>query len=652
MATTVANNRWVREPEDFAVRLGEKDLSGLFSRRIVIEDGTTGLLIIQGRFDRTLGPGEHVLEGGVLSILKGKDKKHIVLVNLGDVMLHVTLPRLLTRDPVPFGMQTAITLRFTPGREAIFLSNLMSGKESVQVSDLRNLVYAEMNEAAQEWAGGHTIRELADDLSLRDELAMILESSMRGLLDRYGLTFGRLEIREFKCEILDKTTNMRVETSLQVSEEQARLEGRKRFFDIAVESDIQDIAEETQKVATYEKRIALWQRMQLAANQEQMNKMQSEQDLEEFMRGVDHDKLLKEDEFDRFKTELREQADDRERLEAHFVRVAQMEEEYEYRRKELTQQTGLSREQLEGEMGLERLRVESRLETDLKRTDLELERQRREAERRREEEDLEAAARWERELGDAKTAAGAQNLARETARLDAEMALAAEGKRVAQERHDRQEQSRMELDRQANEQEMALKAQEAEVDLRLRELRERHRQELESMQAMDALSLHTLIAVSEGEKAPLLAELARAEVLKDLSPDKILAIAAEKSPELGSAVAEIANKGDSEQAKAMYERLLAEQKEASSEMRESQREMTDTMKEMFNKALETQSEVSKAFAYGGGQRPQVPETPASSSPAPEAPIQRVVVCRRCSQESAVGTKFCPNCGGGLLADPQ
>ena len=64
MVATISNNRWVRDPDDFAVELRERDLSGLFSRRIVIEEGTIGLLLIQGRFDKRLDPGEHVLEGG------------------------------------------------------------------------------------------------------------------------------------------------------------------------------------------------------------------------------------------------------------------------------------------------------------------------------------------------------------------------------------------------------------------------------------------------------------------------------------------------------------------------------------------------------------------------------------------------------------
>ena len=645
MAAKISNNRWVREPDDFAMEFREKDIADFFSAWIAIEEGTTGLLLVHGRFDRRLDPGQHVLEG----FMGGHGRKTLVLVNLGEVMLHITLPRLLTRDPVPFGVQTAVTLRFNPGREAIFLSNFMSGRDSLEASDLRRLVYPEVNEAAQDWASRHSIRELAEDLSLRDELSMALESHIRPVLDRYGLTFGRTEVREFKCEIWDKTLDQRVETSLQVTQEQAELEGRKRLFDLAVETDIQDLTEETQKTATYEKRIQLWARMHRAANQEQMDKIQSEADLADFIRQVDRDRLLKEDELERFQAALRETGEDRERLRAHFLRIVQMEEEYDFRRKELTLETSLSREQTEGEMGLERLRVESQLETELVRTDLTLERQRRESDHRRTEDDLEGAVRWERELRQARTDADAQGIARETERLDAELALALEEQQAAHQRLNQQETISMELDRKAKEQEQDLKVQEAELDLRLRELKERHQQELESMQAMDAVSLHTLIAVAPGEKAPLLAELARTEALKSLSPEQILAIASEKSPELGGALAEMAARGDSEQAKAMYERLISEQKEAAAGQRETHREMTDTMKEMFNKALETQAQVAQAFAHGGAGQAQPAGSGASAASTPGA--QRVVVCRRCSQDSPVATKYCPNCGNTLMVEP-
>lgn len=644
MAATIQNNRWVREPEDFAVELREKQISDFFSAWIAIEEGTTGLLLVHGRYDKRLDPGQHVIEG----FMGGHGRKTLVLVNLGEVMLHVTLPRLLTKDPVPFGVETAITLRFNPGREALFLSNFMSGREELSASDMRRLVYPEVNEAAQAWAGQYSIRQLAEDMSLRNDLAMALESHIRPVLDRYGLAFGRLEVRDFKCEIWDKTTNQRVETSLQVTEQQAELEGRKRLFDLAVETDIQDVTEETQKTATYEKRIQLWQRMNRAANQEQMDKISSEADLANFIRDTDKDRLLKEDEYERFQVALRDAGEDHERMRSHFQRIVQMEEEYDFRRKELALDSSLSKEQLEGELGLERIRVEGQLETDLRRADLTIERERRESEHQRTEDDLESSARWERELQQARTEAESQGIARETQRLDGELAIALQEKQAAQARLDQQENNRIEQERQNTAQEQTLRAQEAELDLRLRELKERHQLELDSMHSMDAVSLHTLIAVAPGEKAPLLADLAKTEALKSLTPEQILAIASEKSPELGGALAEMAARGDSEQAKAMYERLISETKESASDMRDSQREMNQTMKEMFNKALETQAQVASAFATGGGQAPQA----QAGGSAPASGAQRVVVCRRCQQDSEVGTKFCPNCGDTLMVDPR
>lgn len=649
MAVNVERNRWVRNPEDFAVDLRQRDISGLFKKAIFIEEGTIGLHLIQGRYDKRLEPGEHLLEGAIdTAILGGRDRHNIVLIHTGGVTVNITLPRLLTADPIPFGVQTAVSLQFASGREAAFLNNFMLGKEALTSNDLRQLVYAELNEGAQAWAGRQTIKALAEDMSLRDDLALSLEAHLKPVLDRHGISFGRMEIREFKCEIWDRSVNMRVEASLQVTEEQAKLEGRKRLFDFAIESDIQDVTEETQKTATYEKRIQLWDRTQRAANQEEINKITNEEQLVDFIRQNDRDRLLKEDELENFKIALHETGEDKERLRAQLIRIASVEQEYEYRRKELTLQSDLSREELEGQLGLERIRVESQMGTELRRTDLDLERQRREADYQRSEDERDAAARWYQEIEDAKAGAAVEGAARESARLDGEMALALDAQREAQERLDQQSAIRIDLDRQAEEQEIDLKAQEAELDRRLRELKERHQLELESIHSMDAVSLHTLIAVSSDEKAPLLAELAKTEALKSMSTEQILAIASEKSPELGGALAEMAAQGGSEQAKAMYERILEEQKSASAEMRESQREMTETMKEMFNKALETQAQVAASFGQGLGQAAGA--SGAISGPSQNS--QRVVVCRRCMQESAAGTKHCPNCGETMMNNPR
>jgi len=120
MVIQVERNRWVRDPEDFAVNIRQRDISGLFKKAIVIEEGTIGLHMIQGRYDKRLEPGEHILEGAIdTAILGGRDRNNIILINTGEVACHITLPRLLTVDPVPFGVQTAVYLRLAPGRNSV-----------------------------------------------------------------------------------------------------------------------------------------------------------------------------------------------------------------------------------------------------------------------------------------------------------------------------------------------------------------------------------------------------------------------------------------------------------------------------------------------------------------------------------------------------
>ncbi|MCH8840213.1 MAG: hypothetical protein IH831_05965, partial [Planctomycetes bacterium] len=209
--------------------------------------------------------------------------------------------------------------------------------------------------------------------------------------------------------------------------------------------------------------------------------------------------------------------------------------------------------------------------------------------------DLDSAARWEGELRGARAQAEAQGIARETERLDAELARALQEQQAAQQRINQQESIRIDLDRRASEQEQQQRAQEAALELRLRELQVLHQQELENMRSMDDLSIHALIAVAPGEKAPLLAELARTEALKSFSPEQILAIASEKSPELGNALAEMAIRGDNQQTNEMYERLISQQKEFTDDQRKSQGEMTQIMLQMFNKALDTNAQVASSF---------------------------------------------------------
>ena len=64
------------------------------------------------------------------------------------------------------------------------------------------------------------------------------------------------------------------------------------------------------------------------------------------------------------------------------------------------------------------------------------------------------------------------------------------------------------------------------------------------------------------------------------------------------------------------------------------------------KAMETQRDISVAYAQGGAQQPVIvtPGAGAGVTAAPVGTTSRVQVCPRCHLESPVGVKYCQNCG--------
>ena len=179
MAVNVERNRWVRNPEDFAVDLRQRDISGLFKKSIFIEEGTIGLHLIQGRYDKRLEPGEHILEGAIdTAILGGRDRHNIVLIHTGGVTVNITLPRLLTVDPIPFGVQTAVSLQFASGREAAqaVAQALVQAAASARAAS---------DDAQREAAAGQA-RNAADRLARQAEPAF-----ERGERQGYLRIFGR-----------------------------------------------------------------------------------------------------------------------------------------------------------------------------------------------------------------------------------------------------------------------------------------------------------------------------------------------------------------------------------------------------------------------------------------------------------------------------
>ncbi|MFQ5826568.1 MAG: hypothetical protein ACE5IA_04330 [Dehalococcoidia bacterium] len=124
-----------------------------------------------------------------------------------------------------------------------------------------------------------------------------------------------------------------------------------------------------------------------------------------------------------------------------------------------------------------------------------------------------------------------------------------------------------------------------------RELAEKeklHQMEMERIRTLASIdNVNVLIAASGPVQAQVLAELARTRTLQGFTPQQILALSAERKPEIIEGLAEMLRALGGSEKLSEAERLLAEVKESARLSREDYQRNVQTLVEMFHKALDT-----------------------------------------------------------------
>jgi len=195
----------------------------------------------------------------------------------------------------------------------------------------------------------------------------------------------------------------------------------------------------------------------------------------------------------------------------------------------------------------------------------------------------------------------------------------------------------------------ALEAQERERSAALRARREAHEQEVveldnlvrlkgelqqqkaEYLERLATIGPEALIAALPADRAQIVAELRKTEILKDFTEEQILAMAAKDSPEIAKAFQSRFQALAPDALQQLYERMLAEKDKAAEDLAAAQQEHARLMSEMFARGLEAMSQAARPSG-------------TVSSPGTE----RVMVCPECHAELPVGSRFCTNCGHKLI----
>ncbi len=594
-----------------ARRVEPKEMQGLVTKTLVVNKGQQALLFKGGRLENTLTPGNHQM--GNILVNRVRDTT-VVLFKTGDLPLDLSIPRLLSNDPLPLVMDFRLIV--SVNEPTFFFLNLMAGADAYTTDNLTSSLYPLVEEGCQAFTNLRSVQELgASGGSLR-ELGLSLTTDLDQPLTRWGLRLASCQAVNIRCEAWDDLAQARTEYFLEASNKEVGLEGRKRLFDVHQGIELQAMAEETASVAVVEKRAALWERIRQALLANAKSEIKSQSELEDLIRRADRDRLLKENEHQSLISELTGAKEDHEKAREFLLRRVESEGTYELKKLDLSHRFGLSEERLSLELASSRQEMEGHWELELKRLDLRIERKRRLAQSQREQLNDDRERDNRNQIGDAATAATIADIERDQDDKDIRMALAWHDQYNAQERNDVRERQEAALEAERVRNDIELQVEETRLKMRLELEREQHNNDLARIDALSKVGIETLIAVSGSEQSQILGQLARTRSLSGCTPQQIMAMESHGNPQVIEALKEIlmatAAGGQLDQ----YERLIDELKEADRTSREDNRNNLTTLTEMFSSALDSVRDTAVAFSAAPGigvvhpretASPQLPE---------------------------------------------
>ena len=665
-APAVRENRWSRPQDALAVRIEERDVKGFWSNQLIIEPGTQAIIMADGRNLGVQGPGQYTLENLIdkaekFVALRAADRMVAVVVDTEPFDIEFGLGGIYTRDPLRVGLRVKLVVQVTDPLK--FHTTMVRSATRFTQEDLHVYLANEVDNAAQEWIGERTVQELAVRTELKDELETHLEMALDQTLAANGLAFRQLRTMDYNMEHMDRIRGVQEEYLIRATELDTELAGKVKVFDAMGAAELQELAEETRKVEMYERRSKVRGRMRGAINSDKFGELRDEQEMEQFLLGMDREKLIGDDEWDRFKRTLgwrrddelqqrrRELEDrdwartidleDRDRDRAHLLARVELENRHDLLQTELLLRMDLEPAALEHEQTMARQRLEGEQALEVLRQESRLNQQRQENAVGRAEQQLDDIARRERELQDAQnelaiqqqqaeTTADIARIQREQDQAEAEMAIVLLEKMKTVRRKDEEERELMrlrakdremqiELEAERQRQAMRLEQEQAEHERQMAERAQEQQFELDWMTQLKGMSPAELaVTARDAEKAQIVRDMQQTEAMGGMTERQILAMMAGNSPAAAQALTEIAKAGAEgklgpEQIE-MYERLLGQTQELA-QQRAAEADRLDRIRQdqarlqqdAMYKALDSQREaavdIARATSRGAASAP-------------------------------------------------
>ena len=630
------HNTWKRKEGGIGTVITGEELSGLTWQTFVVLPGTRCLFIDNGVSQGELESGKYTAESLYqrFTQLRLKSAIRMFTYDSGDIHLDYETGReFYTKENVKTGGKLSFVVKVDDG--LLLHNNFLKEKTNIYKNDIIDFVRGEIDHILSGFIVQNSFEELYGNLELRKELLNKLESELRTTLRRNGIDLvhipyfdydegawkeakdksGELEVNRMKMKVEIDARNLEYERKRANADLQLREELLQQEFDIkeaVARANLEQKGDEELEEVTQAKRL-LGLKILSRETAVEMQQLNTEEEKLNFIDRLDEKRTLSDQQKLELVRAIDEKNQDHDMARDLFVNKAKLMNQQEYDllnqryRHELQAQSLKNDKEIQdlehtllrggavNQGELEKIRVQNSYDADAIR--IELERRRKEYER-------------QQKVADAKAEAEVDSVEIDT--------------------YKKMQTTKLDV-----------KAQDQLIEERARDAE--HRREVERMKQINTMGAAALAAMADNEeRAAMLANLARTEAFKGMSPDEILAASASDNPEVAKAFQE------------KY-RLAAMQTEKMLEMKDQHiRDVKDMgmAAQQIMGTVETTRAANpvhtNVVAGGGMGMPGMMMWPGAAmggGAAQQPPKEEEKkFCTKCGKQQPADAKFCSSCG--------
>lgn len=325
-------NHWDLPPDIFARRISINDLPGYFSKQLTIHSGVRTAIVDDGRDIGEVPPGTYVLESFKERLQRWWQAKQcdVISVRSEQQILEINSAPVLTADFLLVQYRTRVAVQLDD--VMIFHRNLMGNRAEFTVQQLHAHIAALLTDFISSYMKSLPLEGLrAPDAT--QKLDAWLAEQLAVYMKRFGLAFRQVLTLSIVHPEYDAELKRRGETKLRemafetdqrndwLNAEEAWQKVLRQDRDQQVEAAYAElqIERETHELRVMRQRVQIRKGLRSEVLSDKLDKLKTAAELENFVRELDREKLLEDDELQQLKDTVQQDAEDRAALRKHLL---------------------------------------------------------------------------------------------------------------------------------------------------------------------------------------------------------------------------------------------------------------------------------------------------------------------------------------------